>query len=168
VIRTASPVDVPVILRLIAELASFERQPDAARATEQDLHDALFGADPAAACHVAELDGQVVGFALWYRTFSTWTGRPGLWLEDLFVLPEARGAGVGRALLVELARVAVARRWTRFEWQVLDWNEPAHGFYRTLGARPEDDWTVWRVSGDELQALAATTDIRRSDPPAPA
>jgi GNAT superfamily N-acetyltransferase len=168
VIRTASPADVPVILRLIAELATYERQPDAARATEQDLHDALFGADPAAGCHVAELDGQVVGFALWYRTFSTWTGRPGLWLEDLFVLPEARGAGLGRGLLVELARVAVARRWTRFEWQVLDWNEPAHGFYRTLGARPEDDWTVWRVAGDELHALAARTDRPPADPPAPA
>jgi len=153
-IRHALPSDVPVIRQLVQELAEYEKEPDAVEATEADLHAALFGPDPSAACHVAELDGSVVGFALWYRTFSTWTGRPGLWLEDLFVRPAARGSGLGKALLVELARTAVERGWTRFEWWVLDWNTPAQGFYRSLGARPEDDWTVWRVDGDALTRLA--------------
>ena len=150
-IRSAAPTDVPVIRQLVHELAVYEREPDAVDATEADLHDALFGPDAVAGCQVAELDGEVVGFALWYRTFSTWTGRPGLWLEDLFVRPEARGSGLGKALLVELARICVERRWTRFEWWVLDWNEPAQGFYRS---QPEDDWTVWRVDGERLQGLA--------------
>jgi GNAT superfamily N-acetyltransferase len=153
VIRRATTEDVPVILELIHELAAYEREPDAVVATEQDLRTALFGDDVVAGCHLAELDGQVVGFALWYRTFSTWQGKPGLWLEDLFVRPEARGSGLGKALLVELARMAVANGWTRFEWWVLDWNEPAQGFYRSLGAHPEDDWTVWRVDGEDLGNL---------------
>ncbi len=153
VIRNATPADVPVVLELVKELAAYEREPDAVLATEDDLHEALFGADAVAGCHVALVDDEVVGFALWYRTFSTWQGRPGLWLEDLFVRPHARGTGLGRALLVELARTAVARGWTRFEWWVLDWNEPAHGFYRSVGARPEDEWTVWRVDGDALDRL---------------
>lgn len=153
-IRTATPADVPTLLQLVRELAVYEKEPDAVVATEDDLHAALFGADPVASCHVAEQDSTVVGFALWYRTFSTWTGKPGLWLEDLFVRPEARGSGLGKALLVELARTAVERGWTRFEWWVLDWNAPAQGFYRSLGARPEDDWTVWRVDGAALTALA--------------
>jgi len=154
VIRTAAPSDVPVIRQLVQELAVYEREPDAVEATEADLRAALFGPDPVASCPVAELGGQVVGFALWYRTFSTWTGRPGLWLEDLFVRPEARGGGLGKALLAVLAQVCVEQGWTRFEWWVLDWNEPAQGFYRSLGARPEDDWTVWRVQGDALAQLA--------------
>lgn len=154
-IRPATPADVPVVLELVRELAMYEKEPDAVVATAADLAEALFGADPLASCHVATLGGSVVGFALWYRTFSTWTGRPGLWLEDLYVRPEQRGSGLGRALLVELARVTVARGWTRFEWWVLDWNEPARGFYRSLGARPEDDWTVWRVDGQALESLAA-------------
>jgi GNAT superfamily N-acetyltransferase len=153
-IRAAAPTDVPVIRQLVQELADYEREPDAVEATEADLHDALFGADPAAGALVAELDGEVVGFALWYRTFSTWKGKPGLWLEDLFVRPRARGTGLGKALLVELAKICVERGWPRFEWWVLDWNEPAHGFYRTLGGRPEDAWTVWRVDGGALHALA--------------
>ncbi len=153
-IRTAVATDVPVVLALVKELAEYEKEPDAVLATEADLHAALFGPDPSASCHVAELDGAVVGFALWYRTFSTWQGKPGLWLEDLYIRPEARGTGLGRALLVELARLAVRRGWTRFEWWVLDWNTPAQGFYRSLGARPEDEWTVWRVDGAELHALA--------------
>lgn len=153
-IRLATPEDVAVVLQLVRELAVYEKEPDAVVATEQDVHAALFGADPVASCHVAERHGEVVGFALWYRTFSTWEGKPGLWLEDLFVRPEARGSGLGKALLVELARTAVARGWTRFEWWVLDWNVTAQGFYRSLGARPEDDWTVWRVDGSSLQALA--------------
>lgn len=155
-IREATPDDVPVLLQLVRELAAYEREPDAVVATEADLHEALFGPDAVARCHVAEHDGEVVGFALWYRTFSTWTGKPGLWLEDLFVRPAARGTGLGKALLVSLAKVCAERGWTRLEWWVLDWNEPAQGFYRSLGARPEDDWTVWRVSGTDLHALART------------
>ena len=155
-IREAAPIDVRVIRQLVQELAEYEREPDAVEASESDLHDALFGPDAVASCHVAEVDGQVVGFALWYRSFSTWTGRPGLWLEDLFVRPEARGTGLGRALLVALAQLCVERGWTRFEWWVLDWNEPAQGFYRSLGARPEDDWTVWRVQGPALAELATS------------
>ena len=154
VIREARETDVPVVLELVKELAAYEREPDAVVATEADLHAALFGPDPSAGCQVAEVDGEVVGFALWYRSFSTWQGKPGLWLEDLFVRPKVRGHGLGRALLVSLAQVCVERGWTRFEWWVLDWNHPAQGFYRSLGARPEDDWTVWRVDGAALTALA--------------
>ncbi len=153
-IREATPADVGIVLDLIRELATYEKEPDAVLATEADLQAALFGPDPSAQCHVAQRDGQVVGFALWYRTFSTWQGKPGLWLEDLYVRPEARGTGLGKALLVTLAQVAVSRGWTRFEWWVLDWNTPAQGFYRALGARPEDDWTVWRVDGSALRHLA--------------
>jgi GNAT superfamily N-acetyltransferase len=154
VIRAAQPADVPDVLALVKELATYEREPDAVVATEADFRTALFGDDPAAGCHVVEHEGEVVGFALWYRTFSTWQGKPGLWLEDLFVRPEHRGSGFGRQLLVSLAALCVERGWTRFEWWVLDWNEPAQGFYRSLGARPEDEWTVWRVDGAALQALA--------------
>ncbi len=155
-IRIAMEADVPVLLALVKELAAYEKEPDAVLATEGDLYAALFGTDPSAGCHVAELAGEVVGFALWYRTFSTWQGKPGMWLEDLFVRPEARGSGLGKALLVALAQETVARGWTRFEWWVLDWNAPAQGFYRSLGARPEDEWTVWRVDGPVLHELAAT------------
>ncbi len=155
-IRPALPSDVPVLLELVRDLAAYEREPDAVVATEADLHDALFGPDPSAGCQVAVIDEAVVGFALWYRTFSTWQGKPGLWLEDLFVRPEHRDTGLGKDLLVSLAGICVARGWTRFEWWVLDWNEPAQSFYRSLGARPEDEWTVWRVDGAALQALALT------------
>jgi GNAT superfamily N-acetyltransferase len=156
-IRPATPAEVPVILALVRELAAYEKEPDAVEATEQMLHEALFGEQPAAHCHVAlNPAGQVVGFALWYVTFSTWKGRAGLWLEDLFVRPEARGLGLGKALLQELARVCVDRGYARFEWWVLDWNVSAQGFYKSLGARPEDAWTVWRVDGDALRELAGT------------
>lgn len=154
-IRQAVIDDVPVLLELVHELAIYEREPDAVEATAAMLSDALFGTSPVASCHVAEIDGQVVGFALWYVTFSTWTGRPGLWLEDLFVRPTARGTGLGKALLQQLARVCVERGWTRFEWWVLDWNAPAIGFYRSLGAEPQDDWTTFRVDGAALERLAA-------------
>lgn len=155
-IRAVAPADVPVVLELVRELATYEREPEAVVATEADLHAALFGPDPAAGCQVAELDGRVVGFALWYRSFSTWLGKPGLWLEDLYVRPEARGTGIGKALLVSLAQICLERGWPRFEWWVLDWNTPAHGFYRSLGAKPEDEWTVWRVDGKQLEALGST------------
>jgi len=154
VIRLVVPTDVPVLLQLVKDLATYEREPDAVLATEADLQEALFGAEAVASCHVAEHAGEVVGFALWYPTFSTWQGKPGLWLEDLYVRPEARGTGLGKALLVELAATCLQRGWTRFEWWVLDWNTPAQGFYRSLGALPQDEWTVWRVDGDRLAALA--------------
>jgi GNAT superfamily N-acetyltransferase len=155
-VRPATADDVPVLLQLVRELADYEREPDSVEATEEMLHAALFGSDhPVASAHVAELDGEVVGFALWYVTFSTWKGRPGLWLEDLFVRPSARGTGLGRQLLRTLAAIAVERDYARFEWWVLDWNTPAQGFYESLGARPEDEWTVWRVDGDALSALGA-------------
>ena len=161
-IRPAVPTDVPVLLALVHELAAYEREPDAVRATEQDLARALFGPSPAASCHLAVGDdGEVVGFALWYPTYSTWTGQQGLWLEDLFVRQSARGTGLGRALLQALAQVCVERGWSRFEWWVLDWNAPAIGFYRSLGAVPQDAWTTFRVDGEALPALA------RGDAPAP-
>jgi GNAT superfamily N-acetyltransferase len=154
-VREAVVADVPVVLELVHELAVYEREPDAVEATEDMLREALFGPSPVASCHVAlGADGEVVGFALWYVTFSTWKGLPGLWLEDLFVRPAARGRGLGKALLQELAAVCVARGYPRFEWWVLDWNEPSIGFYRSLGAVPQDEWTVFRVDGDALVQLA--------------
>lgn len=153
-IRPAAPSDVPVLLQLVQELAEHEREPDAVEATEDDLRRALFE-DGTASCHVAlDQDGEVVGFALWYVTFSTWKGLPGLWLEDLFVRPSARGRGLGKALLQELAGVCVARGYPRFEWWVLDWNAPAIGFYRSLGAVPQEEWTTFRVDGEALVRLA--------------
>jgi GNAT superfamily N-acetyltransferase len=152
-IRPALAADVPVLLQLVHELAAYEREPDAVEATEQMLHDALFGPQPVASCHVAVLGGDVVGFALWYVTFSTWTGHPGLWLEDLFVRPAARGTGLGKALLQALAAVCVERGYGRFEWWVLNWNEPARGFYRSLGAEPQQEWTTYRVDGEALRRL---------------
>jgi GNAT superfamily N-acetyltransferase len=153
VIRVASSTDVPVILELVRELAAYEREPDAVETTEAMLQEALFGPSPVASCHLAELDGEVVGFALWYVTFSTWKGRAGLWLEDLFVRPSARGHGLGKALLQALAGICVERSYARFEWWVLDWNVDAQGFYSSLGARAEDEWTVWRLDGEALAAL---------------
>ncbi len=153
-VRAAAPADVPVLLELVRELAAYEREPDAVEATEDMLAAALFGPAPVASCSVALADGEVVGFALWYVTFSTWKGRPGLWLEDLFVRPSARGQGLGTALLQDLAQVCVARGYPRFEWWVLDWNAPAIGFYRALGAVPQEAWTTFRVDGDALTALA--------------
>ncbi len=160
-IRPAHAGDVPVLLQLVRELAAYEREPDAVEATEAMLHSALFGGAPVASAHVAVLDGEVVGFALWYVTFSTWKGLPGLWLEDLFVRPTARGTGPGRALPETLAAVCVDRGYPRFEWWVLDWNEPAHGFYRSLGAAPQDGWTVWRMEADRIAALADSGRVRR-------
>jgi GNAT superfamily N-acetyltransferase len=157
VIRTAEPRDVPVLLALVRELAEYEREPDAVEATEELLADALFGPDAVASCHVAvdDTSGEVVGMALWYVTFSTWKGRPGMWLEDLYVRPAARGGGLATALLRALATVCVERGYPRLEWWVLDWNTPAHGFYRTLGASPQDEWTTWRLDGDALAELGS-------------
>jgi GNAT superfamily N-acetyltransferase len=153
-IRPAQVDDVPVVVSLIRELATYEREPDAVLATEEHLHAALFGPDPKVFCLVAEDGGgDVVGFAIWFFNFSTWLGVHGVYLEDLFVRPEARGDGHGRALLTELARIAVRNGCGRLEWAVLDWNEPAQGFYRKLGAEPMDEWTTWRVTGDALRSL---------------
>lgn len=153
-IRPATPADVPAILRFIRELAAYEREPDAVEATEPMLHEALFGPSPAAEVLMAGRDGGTIGFALFFHTFSTWTGRRGLWLEDLYVTPEARGSGAGAALLQALAALAIDRDCPRLEWTVLDWNTPAIEFYRAKGALPQDEWTTQRVTGAALQALA--------------
>lgn len=153
-VRPAVPADVPLILRLVRELAEFERAPDAVEATEPMLEAALFGARPAAEALIAETDGKAVGFALFFQNFSTWTGRPGIYLEDLYVTPDARGVGVGTALLRHLAGLALDRGCGRFEWAVLDWNTPAIDFYRAMGAQAMDEWTVQRVTGDALVRLA--------------
>jgi GNAT superfamily N-acetyltransferase len=145
---------VPLILQLIRELAEYERLAHEVRATEAQLHATLFGAQPAAEVVIAEYDGAPVGFAVFFATYSTWEAAPGVYLEDLFVRPEARGRGVGREILEYLARLIVARGWARFEWRVLDWNEPSIAFYKKLGAEPLEDWTVFRVTGASLKKLA--------------
>ncbi|MEV0370192.1 GNAT family N-acetyltransferase [Streptomyces sp. NPDC050636] len=155
-IRAATPADVPVILAMIGELAAYERAPEAAQATEPQLKEALFGDQPAAFALIAEADGEPVGFALWFRNFSTWTGTHGVYLEDLYVRPEARGGGHGKALLAALAEICVSRGYERFEWSVLDWNEPSIGFYRSIGAQPMDEWTVFRLTGNALHNLAGS------------
>ncbi|MFC6878609.1 MULTISPECIES: GNAT family N-acetyltransferase [Actinomadura] len=153
-IRPATPDDVPTILRLIRDLAEYERALPEAKATEGDLREHLFGAEPKVFAHVAEHQGEVVGFALWFLSFSTWIGRHGIYLEDLYVAPAARGGGHGKALLTELARIADERGYGRVEWAVLNWNTPAIGFYESLGARPQDEWTVYRLTGDALTDTA--------------
>ncbi|MFI0452596.1 GNAT family N-acetyltransferase [Actinomadura sp. 6N118] len=152
-IRAATPDDVPTILRLVRELATYERAADEVKATEADLRSNLFAAEPKAFAHVAEHEGEVVGFALWFLSFSTWLGKHGIYLEDLYVSPDVRGHGYGKALLTELARIAVERGYGRVEWSVLDWNTPAIGFYKSLGAAPQDEWTVHRLTGEPLRAL---------------
>lgn len=153
-IRFAEPADVPVLLALVRELAAYERAADQVAATPDLLHEALFGPKPAAEALIAERDGAAVGMALFFHNFSTWTGRRGLYLEDLYVTPAARGAGVGKALLKRLAEIAVARGCARFEWAVLDWNRPAIDFYRAMGAEMMDEWRICRVRGEALAALA--------------
>ncbi len=156
VIRQARPADVPVIYRLIRELAAYERSLPEITGTEEDLHSSLFGAEPAVFAHVADDNGQVGGFALWFLNYSTWRCQHGIYLEDLYVRPELRGRGLGRALLAELAALCVERGYGRLEWWVLDWNEPALGFYASLGAVPMTDWTVHRLTGPALAELAAS------------
>ena len=153
-IRPARVEDVSIILELIRDLATYERAPDKVTATEEQLADVLFGEQPAAEVLLAFEGESPVGFAVYFYNFSTWLGRPGLYLEDLFVKPEKRGKGYGRALLVELAKIARDRGCGRMEWAVLDWNEPAIKFYRTIGARPMDEWTVLRLTRDGIEKLA--------------
>ncbi len=154
-IRKATPADLGDILQLIRDLAAYEREPDAVQATVESLHGTLFGPTPTAEAIVAEVDGEVVGVALYFTNFSTWSGRDGLYLEDLYVKPEARGTGLGKALLRRIARIAVARGCARVEWAVLDWNAPAIAFYRSLGAVAKDEWTVYRLDGDALAAFGS-------------
>ena len=154
-IREASANDVPVILAFIEQLADYERLRDQVVATEADLRATLFGPRPAAEVLIASLAGRDVGFALFFQTFSTFVGRPGMHLEDLFVVPEARGAGVGRALLTRLAVMAQARGYGRLEWNVLTWNAPAIAFYRRLGAFVLDEWQTYRLDREGIRALAA-------------
>ena len=159
VIRPATADDVPLIRQLIAELADYERLADAAVATDDDLRAALFSAQPAAEVLIGEVDGQPAGFALFFHNFSTFLGQRGLYLEDLFVRPQFRGAGLGKHLMATLARLAVQRGCGRFEWSVLDWNTPSIGFYRSIGAVGMDEWTVQRLQGDALHALAARDEL---------
>jgi GNAT superfamily N-acetyltransferase len=153
-VRPATTADVPQILTFIRALAEYERLLDQVVATEDGLRDALFGPRPFAEVVIADAPHRPLGFALFFHTFSTFLGQPGIYLEDLFVVPEARGRGVGRALLRHLAGLAIARRCGRVEWAVLDWNAPAIRFYESLGARPNGEWTVYRLTGDPLVTLA--------------
>ncbi len=153
-VRTTTEADVPVILQLIRDLATYERAPDAVVATEMGLREVLFGPTRSAEVLLALEKAEPVGFAVYFSNFSTWLGRPGLYLEDLFVRPEKRGKGYGRALLIRLAQIAQERRCGRMEWAVLDWNEPAIQFYRKLGATPMHEWTVFRLTEEEIAKLA--------------
>lgn len=155
-IRVAAPADLPLIARFIRDLAEYEKLAHEVRFDEAKLGERLFGSRPYAEVLIAEDDGTPVGFALFFHNFSTFEGRPGVYLEDLFVVPEARGKGVGKMLLSRLAALAIERDCARLEWWVLDWNTPAIDFYRSLGARPMDEWTVNRVDGEALKALAAS------------
>ena len=164
-IRPAHVDDVPIIFELIRDLAAYERAPEEVVATEEQLIDVLFGEKPVAEVLLAFEKESPVGFAVYFYNFSTWLGRPGLYLEDLFVKPEERGKGYGRALLVELAKIARDRGCGRMEWAVLDWNEPAIKFYRALGATPMHEWTVFRLTRAEIAKLANTTDTAAATEP---
>ncbi|MEY4348186.1 MAG: hypothetical protein RIS43_605 [Actinomycetota bacterium] len=161
VIREVTPADVPSIYEMIVELAIYEKEPDAVVSSVDDLHAVLFSGEkskngaPAAFAHVAEIDDKVIGFALWFLNYSTWLGRHGIYLEDLYVKPEYRGHGAGKALLRKLAQICVERGYGRLEWWVLDWNTPALDFYRAQGAIPMDEWTVQRLTGDALHSFAS-------------
>ncbi|HMO77406.1 MAG TPA: GNAT family N-acetyltransferase [Sphingopyxis sp.] len=154
-IRPAAPADLPLIAQFIRDLAAYEKLAHEVRFDEAALGEKLFGPRPYAEVVIGELGGTAQGFALFFHNFSTFEGKPGLYLEDLFVRPEARGSGLGKALLAHLAKLCVERDCARLEWWVLDWNAPAIGFYRSLGARMMDEWTVMRVDGDALTSLAA-------------
>jgi GNAT superfamily N-acetyltransferase len=153
-VRPVRPGDVPALVGLVRELAEYEQALDEVRLTEQQLTASLFGEAPALFGHVAEVDGEVVGLALWFLNFSTWRGTHGIYLEDLYVRPEHRGSGLGRELLRTLAAVCAERGWSRLEWSVLDWNTPSIEFYKAAGAVPMDEWTVFRLTDDALRDFA--------------
>lgn len=154
ILRPAAPGDEPGILAGIQALAEYEKEPDAVLNTVSALAETLFGDAPRAFAHVVEVEGEIVGIAIWFLTYSTWTGRHGIWLEDLHVHEAHRGSGYGAALISALAQVCVARGYARLEWTVLDWNAPAIGFYESIGATPMSEWTTRRLVGDDLVALA--------------
>jgi len=154
-IRVASKEDAPRILQLIKDLAEYEKAPLEAKATLKQIEDTIFSTNPSAFCHVAEVDGEVIGIAIWFLNYSTWLGKPGMYLEDLFVDPNYRGQGYGMAFLKTLAKICVERGYERFQWWVLDWNEPSIEFYKSIGAVAMDEWTVFRVSGDALKKLGS-------------
>ncbi|WOB50845.1 GNAT family N-acetyltransferase [Xanthomonas hydrangeae] len=154
-IRSATPDDAALLHELVTALAVYEREPDAVKASPEELRASLFGDGATAHALICEQDGQALGFAVYFFNYSTWLGRNGLYLEDLFVRPQARGQGAGLALLRHLARLAVQRGCGRFEWSVLDWNAPAIAFYQAVGARPMEGWTVYRLDGERLTAFAA-------------
>ena len=154
-IRLAVKEDGPRILQLIKDLAEYERAPLEAKATLEQIEESLFSQHPVAYCHVAEDNGLVVGISIWFLNYSTWLGKPGIYLEDLYIEPSHRGKGYGLALLKELAKICVERDYERLQWWVLDWNEPSIEFYKSLGAVPMDEWTVYRVSGDALKKLGS-------------
>jgi len=156
-IRPATPQDVPLILTFLRELATYEKLAHEVVAADADMHAALFGERPVVETVIGSLDGEPVGYALFFPTFSTFLGKPGLYLEDLYVRPAARGFGVGRSLLEHLARLTVERGWGRLEWSVLDWNEPSIAFYKRMGAKPMDEWTIFRLTGESLHRLAQKT-----------
>jgi GNAT superfamily N-acetyltransferase len=146
-IRFATKEDVPRIHQLIKDLAEYEKAPLEAKATIQQIEETIFGENPVAYCHVAEENGQVVGISIWFLNYSTWVGKPGIYLEDLYIDPAYRGKGYGFAFLKELGKICVERGYERLQWWVLDWNQPSIDFYKSLGAVPMDEWTVYRVSG---------------------
>jgi len=154
-IRPATAADVPAMVRLVHDLAAYEKAPEQCVLTAEQLRDRLFGDAPALYAHVGEEDGRVVGVAIWFLNFSTWDGVHGIHLEDLYVDPAHRGSGLGRALLTRLARVCVERGYSRMQWQVLDWNTPSIDFYRSLGAVDLDEWRTYRLTGEALTALGA-------------
>jgi len=152
-IRSARSEESTVILQLIKDLAEYEKAPDQVEATESDLKATIFGKEPKVFCDVVEVDGEIAGMAIWFLNYSTWQGKHGIYLEDLFIKPEYRGRGYGKALLVHLAKLCEKKGFGRFQWWVLDWNSPAIEFYRSLGAEAMDEWTVYRVSGKALKDL---------------
>lgn len=154
-IRLAQPADAEDIHRLIYELAIYEKAPEQMVATIDQINESLFIPSPVAFCHVAEVDGKIVGIALWFLNYSTWLGKAGIYLEDLFVQPEYRGHGIGKGFMQTLAALCVERDYERFQWWVLDWNTPSIDFYQSLGAVPMDEWTVFRLSGDALKKFAS-------------
>lgn len=159
-IRTARPADVPEIYRLVRELAEYEKSLSSVTATADDLRRSLFGDSPTVFAHVATADDRIVGFALWFLNYSTWVGRHGIYLEDLYVEPGMRGRGYGKALLAELARICTDRGYGRLEWSVLNWNTPSIDFYKSIGAEPMDEWTVYRLAGPALRALGSADETR--------